>query len=427
VELVAALEVFDRVRVGFPEDALADEIEDHLAEIFPAPHTPVGQDRRDHRPVLFQRKLTDAIKQLLTGDMLSAFLGFFAQLDCVIESVAQEEICLAIIAAVLLHDEIEFFTEVEFLHSLLRRKERRNIRWRRPKPRLQCISNTVKTIHAFQLRAESKHAPRQRQLSARTASLLAAALLLPLSGFSADPKIEEELRAAKLMETTLFARQAEPAEWRKLDRFYEELGAKYPADATVKNAHAEWLWTMGEHDRAVDRWLAAEKIDPKNAVVLDHLGGSFLAGGDAKKAAAYYARATASVPENATYHHAYANVAFMFRHELLDAARPDASAMLRHALAHFAEAARLDPLNPEFARAYAETFYTVPDPDWSEALRAWQHVYEISPNRDFALLNIARVQMKLGDKNAAKESLARVQGSEFHGLRNRLRERIDTE
>ncbi len=212
-----------------------------------------------------------------------------------------------------------------------------------------------------------------------------------------------------------------------MERIYADLTAKYPHDAAVKNAQAEFLWSMGEQTRALDAWLAAEKIDPANAIVLDHLGGSFLAAGNAKKAAGFYARATKSAPENPAYHYNYANVAYLFRHELLDDAHPDANAMLRHALFHFAEAARLESLNPEYARAYAETFYTIPDPDWRVALQAWQHFYEITPGKDYALLNLARVHMKLGNKSLAHETLTRIKSPEFDRLKKRLQERIDTE
>lgn len=289
----------------------------------------------------------------------------------------------------------------------------------------------VTTIHAFPLRAEAKHGYRQRQLRPRAAVLLAGCLLLgPVSARSApsaESPAQDELRAAGLMETALFARDAGPEEMRKMERIFADLVARYPHDATVKNAQAEFLWSTGEHARAVEGWLAAEKMDPGNAVVLDHLGGSSMAAGNARQAAAYFARATASAPDNAAYHYNYANVAFLFRHELLDAARPDAAAVLRHALDHFAAASQLQPLNPEYARAYAETFYTVPDPDWRAALLAWQHLYEISPGKDFALINIARVHMKLGNKPEARETLARVQSPEFERLKMRLRDRIEAE
>lgn len=244
---------------------------------------------------------------------------------------------------------------------------------------------------------------------------------------SADSPALNDVRAADLMATALFARDAGPEELRKMEGIYTDLVARYPQNAMVKNAQAEFLWSTGNHARAVEGWLAAEKLDPKNAVVLDHLGGSLLAAGNARKAASYYARATDSEPGNAAYHFNYANVAFLFRHELLDEKRPDATAVLHHALEHFSDACRLQPLNPEYARAYAETFYTVPDADWAKALQAWKHFHEISPAKDFALINMARVYLKLGDKTAARESLSRVQGTEFDRLKNRLKERIDTE
>ena len=184
-------------------------------------------------------------------------------------------------------------------------------------------------------------------------------------------------------------------------------------DAAVKNGHAEFLWSRGERRRAVDTWLAAEKLDPTNGVVLDHLGGSFLDAGDTRRGAGYYVRAVQSAPQNAAYHFSYANVAFLFRHELHDAAHPDSDAVLDEAMKQFSEAARLQPLNADYARAYAEGFYIVPKPDWPTALQAWQHFYEVSPQKDFALVNVARVQLKLGQKVEARATLARIQGAEY--------------
>ena len=86
-----------------------------------------------------------------------------------------------------------------------------------------------------------------------------------------------------------------------------------------------------------------------------------------------------------------------------------------------------EEVGEEYARAYAETFYTIPDPDWRVALQAWQHFYEITPGKDFALLNLARVHMKLGNKPEALATLSKVQAPELEKLKTRLRERIETE
>ncbi|HEY3901489.1 MAG TPA: tetratricopeptide repeat protein [Chthoniobacter sp.] len=229
------------------------------------------------------------------------------------------------------------------------------------------------------------------------------------------------------MEAVLSTGQTKPEDWQKLEGIYTNLEAKYPDAASIKNGHAEFLWSRGEERRAVDTWLAAEKLDPNSGVILEHLGGSFLGAGEVKKAAAYFVRAIQSAPENAAYHFSYANVAFLFRHELHDAAHPDSDAMADEAMKHFAEAARLQPHNAEYARAFAETFYILTKPDWQTALRAWQHFYEVSPQKDFALVNLARVQLKLGQKAEARASLEGVQGPEYRGIKERLSQRAAEE
>ena len=282
----------------------------------------------------------------------------------------------------------------------------------------------MKTIHAPRLRGEAKHDAGHRQLLA----IVVAFVLVWQSATAAVPlpppeSPQGELRAAKLLEAALFAGKSGAEDWEKLERIYTNLEAKYPNAAAIKNGHAEFLWSRGEQRRAVDTWLAAEKLEPNNGVILDHLGGSFLGAGEVKKAADYFVRAIQSAPENATYHFNYANVAFLFRHDLHDAAHPDSEAMIDEAMKQFAEAVRLQPLNAEYARAFAETFYIVPKPDWHAALQAWQHFYEISSQKDFALLNVARVQLKLGQKAEARASLERIQGAEYAGVKGRLNER----
>ena len=278
------------------------------------------------------------------------------------------------------------------------------------------------------LKREVKHDARHRQLPA-----LFAAALLALSGTagSAEPPPsatpQEELRAAKLVETALFARQIGTDDWRKLDKIYADLAAKYPQDAAIRNGHAEFLWSIGEQPRAVETWEAAAALEPKNAIVLDHLAGSYLAAGEVKKSAAYYARAVESAPQNAAYRFTLANVTFLFRHQLLDAAQPDEAAVLDHALALFAETSRLEPLNVEYARAYAETFYSVPKADWNAALAAWQRFAAITPQADFAQANLARVHLKLGQKDAARACVEKIQTADFQRLKARLSERIETE
>src|SRR5207249_2288799 len=94
--------------------------------------------------------------------------------------------------------------------------------------------------------------------------------------------------------------------------------------------------------------------------------------------------------------------------------------------AEFAAASRLAPLNAEYARAYAETFYSVSKPDWNAALTAWQHFAEITPQKDFAQANLARIHIKLGQTDAARACLERIQGTDFQNLKAKLNERLET-
>jgi tetratricopeptide (TPR) repeat protein len=265
------------------------------------------------------------------------------------------------------------------------------------------------------------HDDRKRQLLA-----LGAALLMLLGGANAPAEdrravtVEEKLQAAKVIEAALATRDASADEWRKVDRIYAGLTSEYPADARIRNAHAESLWSRNERDRALAQWEAAEKLDPKNPVVLDHLADGWLAEGNVRKSAAFAARAVSSEPENAAYHFALANISFLFRHDLTDAAHPDSEAVLRQALNHFAEASRLAPRDAEYARAYAETFYSVSKPDWQAALAAWKRFFDLAPQKDFALVNLARVHLKLGQKQAALDCLYRIQGTEYEKLRRRI-------
>jgi tetratricopeptide (TPR) repeat protein len=422
VKRVSAPEIVDGVRFRLSENADRNQIEDHLAEVVAAADAPILKDRRHHRAELLQRVETDAFEELLAGDVAgwAAFAGLFALLDGVVERIAEEMIGVAFVARILLADDIEGFTKIKFLHrGDASDSSRRQTRWRLTRQPLQCWNTAAES--GSELRGDTMHDDRKRQLLAP-----AAALLVLLGGPDARAEdrraatAEGKLQAAKVIEAELAIRDASAEEWRKLDRIYTDLAATFPTDARVRNEYGESLWNRNERDRAMAQWEAAEKLDPKNAVVLHHLADGWLAEGDVRKSAAFAARAVSSEPENAAYHFALANISFLFRHELTDAAHLDSEAVLRRALSHFAEASRLAPGNAEYARAYAETFYSVSKPDWQTALAAWTRFFELVPQKDFALVNLARVRLKLGQKQAALDCLSRVQAPEYEELKRRI-------
>ena len=262
----------------------------------------------------------------------------------------------------------------------------------------------------------------------RQQALLAAALFWAGAAGFAEPAREgsvaaKDLQAVKAREAALFAGNAGPEQWKKLGNEYAALVKKHPRDLPIRVARGDYLWGMNDRDGALREWLAAEKIDPKNAKVLTHLAGTYLALGEPRESLAFFIRASEAEPGNAATHFSLANVACMFRH---DAGRTEEECFTL-ALKHFAEAHRLAPKNPEFARGYAETFYMVGNPDWQTALKVWRSYLEMMPEKNFALLNLARVHMKLGEAENARACLAQVTGAEYERLKDRLAARIEAE
>ena len=273
------------------------------------------------------------------------------------------------------------------------------------------------------------HVNPHRQLRAPLFTVLFALILGfgPTSRAKTPESAASELQAVQLMEASLRVRGASREEWQKLDEIYGALAIKFPTDVSVKNAHAAFLLAAGQHDRAEKIWREAEKLAPDDNSTQRGLGAAALAVGNVQSAAHHMAKACAGQPENANCHFELANVLFLFRHDLLDSAHPSAEMVIDRALTHYAEACRLAPTNVDFARGYAETFYSLPKPDWPAALAAWKHLLEISPQKDFALANLATVHLKLGQRSEARSYAEQIRSPEFAGRKARLLERIEKE
>ena len=202
------------------------------------------------------------------------------------------------------------------------------------------------------------HANSQRQLPA----LILAAWLGLCSPLTAGPApaSDPELQAAETRARDALTHTGNAPERTTVRHLFEALEKDHPRDIRLKNAFAEFLWENGEFEAAAGRWRDAANLEPRNAVVLNHLGGAHLRAGDTRAALRCFTDAAAAEPANALYHFNVANVAFLFRHDL-GIPEPEAFAL---AMEHFADAADRAPMDADYARAYAEAFYTVPDADW---------------------------------------------------------------
>jgi tetratricopeptide (TPR) repeat protein len=205
------------------------------------------------------------------------------------------------------------------------------------------------------------------------------------------------------------------------ERFLQE----HPASVAGHLAYAEFLSENGNLRAAVVHWRIAQQLEPGNAATANSLGGAYLRMGRAADSADQFSRAIGLASENAAYHFNLANVEFMLRHDLTAAWQIEMPDLLRRALAQFREASRLSPRDVEYARAYAESFYGMPDPDWSEAVAAWKHVLALSPQGDFAYLQLARVSLRLGDATEARRFLDQITDARHDGLKRKLQAEAD--
>ncbi len=206
---------------------------------------------------------------------------------------------------------------------------------------------------------------------------------------------------------------------------YEKILQEHPASASAHLAYAEFLFENGNLRTASVHWRQAQRLDPGNAATANSLGGAYLRMGRAAESAAQFSRAIELASENAAYHFNLANVEFMLRHDLGAAWNVELPELLRRALAEFRTASRLAPNDVEYARAYAETFYGLPDPDWAEAAAAWKHVLALSPKGDFAYLQLARISLKRGDAREARRCLAKLTDTRSEGLKRKLLAQAD--
>ncbi len=205
------------------------------------------------------------------------------------------------------------------------------------------------------------------------------------------------------------------------ERFLQE----HPGSAVAHASYAEFLSEENNLRAAIAHWRTAQQLAPGNAAIANALGGAYLRMGKAAASAAEFARAIGLESDNAAYHFNLANVEFMLRHDLTVAWKIELPDVLRLSLAEFREAARLSPNDIEYARAYAETFYGIPDANWSEAEAAWKHVLSLSPQGDFVYLQLARVSLKRGDAVGARQFLAKIVDARHDGLKHKLQAQAD--
>jgi tetratricopeptide (TPR) repeat protein len=263
----------------------------------------------------------------------------------------------------------------------------------------------------------------------RAAATLFALLLTPVlaraQSIGAWAKTQIEIKAAHEAAKALANPNVTAKDRLRVEQIYYQLVRDNPESVPAQNALAAFLWKNGEPEAAIEHWRTAQRLEPKNGEAANSLGGAYLRMGRVREAAEQFLLAVRSERNNPDYHFDLANVEFIFRSDLTAAWKIDSAELLRRALFQFREASRLAPTDPEYARAYAETFYGMPNPDWEEAQRAWQHYLEVSTNRNFAYLQLARVSLKRQKKAEALSFLDKISDPLYSEVKEKVRKQAE--
>lgn len=286
------------------------------------------------------------------------------------------------------------------------------------------------TFSPCQTSGQQTRADRLRRLLLLTGLFLACPI-----GRAAPPEPstwQRELDAVRLADATAAQVTAgKPAEGaateKRLDELYRQLAAKYPDRAAVHKAAGDHFWRSGDTVSAVSEWQAAQALDPADAETASALGSAWLRDGQTGAAREQFQRAVDARPDAARSHFDLANVLFVFRRDFVGSpALPDEASVLHQALAHFRRASELAAGNGEFARAYAETFYGVPNPDWTEGFAAWEHVRSLNAaSPDFATGHLARISLRLGKPEQAEAYLDSIHDPAFAPIKASLRRQAE--
>src|SRR5438132_6739614 len=255
--------------------------------------------------------------------------------------------------------------------------------------------------------------------------LLCTPVLARAQSIGASAKTWIEIKAAREAAQALANPNVTVKERLRVEQIYYQLVRDNPQSVPAQNALAASLWKNGKAEAAVEHWRTAQRLDPENAEAANSLGGAYLRIGRVREAAEQFLLAVRSESNNPDYHFDLGNVEFMLRSDLTAAWKIDSAELLQRALFQFREASRLAPNDLEYARAYAETFYGMPNPDWSQAQVAWQHYLELSTNRNFAYLQLARVSLKQHNKAEALSFLDKISDASFSEVKQKLRKQAE--
>jgi tetratricopeptide (TPR) repeat protein len=213
----------------------------------------------------------------------------------------------------------------------------------------------------------------------------------------------------------------------QLTREYESLLRDNPNFAAGYASYGYMLWKIGLRKQAVAILLKANQMDPDIALVKNELGNYLAEEGKPMEALNYFLSAVKLEPKEPLYHYQLGTLLYEARDDFLKSGQWSRDSIDHSMQEAFKNAADLAPDRIEFTYRYAESFYDMQDPDWAAALKAWEGMESHAQSdveKQTMRLHQANVLISMGKMDHAKTILDGITDPTLAGQKQKLVARL---
>jgi tetratricopeptide (TPR) repeat protein len=209
---------------------------------------------------------------------------------------------------------------------------------------------------------------------------------------------------------------------------YESLLRDNPDFAAGYASYGYMLWRVGARKEAVAILLKANQLDPDIPLVKNELGNYLAEEGKPMEALNYFLAAIKLEPGEPLYHYQLGTLLCEAQDDFLRSGEWTRDALDHSMQQAFKTAAELAPERIEFTYRYAESFYDMRDPDWAEALKAWNGLEAHAQSdieRQTMRLHEANVLLNMERKADARKVLDSITDPKLELQKQKLVARMD--
>jgi tetratricopeptide (TPR) repeat protein len=213
---------------------------------------------------------------------------------------------------------------------------------------------------------------------------------------------------------------------------YEALVKAHPDFAAAWAAYGLFLCepVVEQRRTALALLFKANGLDGELPLVKNQIGVLLAEEGRMIEALNYFLAASDLAPEEALYHFQIGLVLDEARESFLKTQAWTAATIDKTVLEGFRRAVELAPERTDYAYRAAEAYYSLAEPRWEEALKAWSALEKrLSGDieKQAVRLQMARVHWKIGHAADARELAASVAVAELKGQKAKLLAEFDAE